>query len=313
MKIFERREVMRNYLSIDIGGTAIKYGLIDHSGNLIKKNAVDTPQNLAEFKQSIIKIISRHKNEIYGVAFSVPGKVDSKRGIVYFGGSLPFLNGFNFEEFVHEEVAVIPVGVENDGKAAALAEIWLGNLKDINDAAAIILGTGVGGGIVINGNLLPGSHFQAGELSFMMSNFEHVGYEELVGMTLSAVKMIEKIAVKKNLPDKKDGRAVFTLINEGDTEAVQILREYCKKIALLIINIQTVIDVTDFVIGGGISSQPILIDTINEEYKKILNKLPLLEETLTMPRIQKAKFENSANLYGALYGLLQKVDNGLES
>ena len=132
-------------------------------------------------------------------------------------------------------------------------------------------------------------------------------------MTLSALKMIEKIAVKKNLPDKKDGRAVFTLINEGDTEAVQILREYCKKIALLIINIQTVIDVTDFVIGGGISSQPILIDTINEEYKKILNKLPLLEETLTMPRIQKAKFENSANLYGALYGLLQKVDNGLES
>ncbi|MDN2452958.1 ROK family protein [Lactobacillus sp. UCMA15818] len=303
---------MRNYLSIDIGGTAIKYGLIDHSGNLIEKGTVDTPQNLEEFKQSLIGIISMYKEKVYGLAFSVPGKVDSKQGIIYFGGSLPFLNGFNFEKFIHEEVGVIPVGVENDGKAAALAEMWLGNLKDIDDAAAIILGTGVGGGIIINGRLLPGSHFQAGELSFMMSNFNSVGYEELVGTNLSAVKMIEKIAVAENLTNKKDGRVVFTLINKGNSEVVKIFREYCKKIALLIINVQTVVDLTNFVIGGGISSQSILIKTINEEYDEILNKLPLLNDTLTRPHIQKAKFENSANLYGALYGLLQKIDNSSE-
>ncbi|MFT8825910.1 MAG: ROK family protein [Liquorilactobacillus mali] len=300
---------MRNYLSIDIGGTAIKYGLLDHSGNISEKDTVDTPQNLEEFKQTIKNIISRYKGRVYGIAFSVPGKVDSKQGIVYFGGALPFLNEFNFEKFVREEFGAIPVGVENDGKSAVLAEMWLGNLRDVDNGAAIILGTGVGGGIIIKGDLLPGSHFQAGELSFMIGNFNNVDYKEFVGTSLSAVKMIEKIALKEKLENKKDGRAAFALINKENAEAIEIFREYCKKIALLIINVQTVVDVTDFVIGGGISGQPVLIKTINEEYDKVLNKLTLLKDTLTRPRIKKAKFENSANLYGALYGLLQKIDN----
>lgn len=299
---------MRNYLSIDIGGTNLKYGLIDHSGNLTMKDQQPTPTEPEEFKRAFMAIIAKYRKEIFGVAISVPGKVDSKSGIVYFGGSLPFLDGVNFEKMIQDEFGKLPVGVENDGKAAALAELWLGVLQGHANSAAIILGTGVGGGIIINNKLLTGSHFQAGELSFMVNNYERDGYDKIVGMSVSAVEMIKQIATDLNLKDKKDGLEVFKKITQNNPIAEKIFKAYCRKIAYLILNIQSVVDVTTYAIGGGISSQPILIKTINQEYDKMLEELPLIKQTLTRPDIKKAKFENSANLYGALYGLLQKLD-----
>lgn len=299
---------MRNYLSIDIGGTNLKYGLIDHSGNLLFKRQVATPNEKAAFLAEFKQIIVAYHSKIFGVAISVPGQVDSQTGIVYHGGSLPFLDRLNFRQLIQSEFGELPVGVENDGKAGALAELWLGGLQGQPNSAAIILGTGVGGGIILNNQLLSGSHFQAGELSFMVNNYQLAGEDKLVGMNCSAVEMIEKIAIKLNLADKKDGIAVFEKLSQQQPLAWKIFRAYCQRVAYLILNVQSVVDLTTYAIGGGISSQPLLVKTINEEYDKMLLGLPLVKETLTRPQIKKAKFENSANLYGALYGLLQKLD-----
>ncbi|MCK3677973.1 ROK family protein (plasmid) [Lactiplantibacillus plantarum] len=299
---------MRNYLSIDIGGTNLKYGLIDHSGNLLFKRQVATPNEKAAFLAEFKQIIVAYHSKIFGVAISVPGQVDSQTGIVYHGGSLPFLDRLNFRQLIQSEFGELPVGVENDGKAGALAELWLGVLQGQPNSAAIILGTGVGGGIILNNQLLSGSHFQAGELSFMVNNYQLAGEDKLVGMNCSAVEMIEKIAIKLNLADKKDGIAVFEKLSQQQPLAWKIFRAYCQRVAYLILNVQSVVDLTTYAIGGGISSQPLLVKTINEEYDKMLLELPLVKETLTRPQIKKAKFENSANLYGALYGLLQKLD-----
>lgn len=299
---------MRNYLSIDIGGTNLKYGLIYHSGNLLFKRQVATPNEKAAFLAEFKQIIVAYHSKIFGVAISVPGQVDSQTGIVYHGGSLPFLDRLNFRQLIQSEFGELPVGVENDGKAGALAELWLGVLQGQPNSAAIILGTGVGGGIILNNQLLSGSHFQAGELSFMVNNYQLAGEDKLVGMNCSAVEMIEKIAIKLNLADKKDGIAVFEKLSQQQPLAWKIFRAYCQRVAYLILNVQSVVDLTTYAIGGGISSQPLLVKTINEEYDKMLLELPLVKETLTRPQIKKAKFENSANLYGALYGLLQKLD-----
>lgn len=299
---------MRNYLSIDIGGTNLKYGLIDHSGNLLFKQQKATPTEKDAFIKEFKEIIADYQSKILGVAISVPGKVDSQKGIVYHGGSLPFLDQMNFQTLIQSDFGELPVGVENDGKAGALAELWLGVLQDQPNSAAIILGTGVGGGIIINNQLLPGSHFQAGELSFMINNYQLAGNDKLVGMSCSAVEMIEKIATELNLADKKDGLAVFEQLSRQNPAAWKIFRAYCQRIAYLILNVQSVVDLTTYAIGGGISSQPLLVKTINEEYDKMLLELPLVKQTLVRPKIKRAKFENSANLYGALYGLLQKLD-----
>lgn len=300
---------MRNYLSIDIGGTNLKYGLIDHSGKLVEHDQVSTPTEKDEFFKAFNGIVRKYHQDIFGVAVSVPGKVDSTSGTVYFGGSLPFLHGINFKELIQSEFGPLPVGVENDGKAAALAEQWLGVLKDIPNAAAVILGTGVGGGIIVNHQLLSGSHFQAGELSFMVNDYRASNDDRLVGLNTSAVEMIKKIATVLELPDLKDGKAVFEKISQGNEQAVTIFKAYCRRVALLILNVQSVVDLTTYAIGGGISSQPLVITTINEEYDKMVAEMPLIQQMLTRPEIKKAQFENSANLYGALYGLLQRLDD----
>ncbi|GEO59006.1 ROK family protein [Companilactobacillus bobalius] len=300
---------MSNYLSIDIGGTNLKYGILNNSGNLISHDKLQTPaKNIIEFTNAIFSIIDKYQSSIKGIAISVPGKIDDT-GTIHHGGSLPFLDKVNLKKIIEDKYRIY-TSIENDGKSAALAELWLGNLNNIDNSAAIVLGTGVGGGIVINGQLLYGEHFQAGEFSFMLNNFTKDDFlKAAVGANTSAVGMIKKIGSLKKLSNISDGIEVFNFINKKDPEAFPIFKEFCSYVAKLILNIQSVVDLKRFVIGGGISAQPIVTDTINEEYDKILNSTPIIKDSLTRPEILNAKFQNNANLYGALYGLLIKVDD----
>lgn len=291
-----------NYLSIDIGGTQIKYGIFDRSGNLIEHGRLKTPTSgQSEFTKSIYQLIEKYINTVRGVAFSVPGRVHPDTSVIDFGGALPYLDGLNLRQKLTEHFGNnLLVSVENDGKAAALAELWMGNLLNEKDAAAIVLGTGVGGGIILDGKLFRGVHYQAGELSFMSAKNGNEDY----GTYGSAVLMIQKIARHFHFSDLNDGATVFELINRHEPYAYQIFTEYCQRIACLILSIQSVIDLRKYVIGGGISAQPIVADTIREQFYQLLHHLKLDNNGVTPPAIIRAHFGNDANLYGALYCLL---------
>lgn len=299
------------FLSIDIGGTNIKYGLLDRSGNLITHETQSTPQNIDEFMSVIKAIIVNSLAKIRGVAISIPGKVNTKTGVVSYGGSLPFLDQLNLTK----ELASfnIPIAVENDGKSAVLAEMWLGSLKNVTNGAVIVLGTGVGGGIVLNGQLIRGTNFQAGELSFMSLNPSTANIDSLVGYSGSAVKMIEQCANALKIADRHDGYAVFKAINNGDKRVVAIFNSYCRTIATLILNIQSVIDLQCFSISGGISAQPVVVEAICSAYQSIRRDIPLIRSQMEAPSIVPAHFRNNANLYGALYNLLLTVDEKQDS
>ena len=155
---------MPTYLTIDVGGTHIKYALMQENGGLTQAGHVPTPpKSLDQFFESIFSIIDQYQEKIEGVAFSVPGKVDSQTGTIYFGGALTYLDQVCLKEVIKERYG-LRASVQNDAKAAALAELWLGSLQGVQDAAVIVLGTGVGGGIILDGKLRLGPHFQAGEL-----------------------------------------------------------------------------------------------------------------------------------------------------
>lgn len=298
----------KNYLVFDIGGTNLKYGLLNNAGQLIEKHRITTPkQGLTKFLTETKRIIEKYQDQIKGIAFSCPGKIDHSSRTVYFGGSLPFLDGLQLATELEKHFD-IPVSIENDGKAAALAELWLGNLKDISNGAAIVLGTGIGGGIIINGKLVQGTHFQAGELSFMINDKTQSDLEMLAGFNTSAVMMIEAIAKELQFEDIHDGPIVFEEIKAGNPIATKIFMSFCRNIAILILNIQSVVDLERFVIGGGISAQPLVVETINQQYDQVLNELPLVKQTFTRPNIYNSKFHNDANLYGALYHLLLQLD-----
>lgn len=299
--------MQRQYLSIDIGGTTIKSARIDHSGNIITKGKMLTPRSKDAFLQALQTII--HNNpRISAVCVSVPGIVNPKTGDVQFTGVLSFMEKFPLAKYL-ENTTQLPVYVGNDANCATLAEMWLGNLANVENGAVITLGTSVGGGIVINGKLLHGPHSRAGELSAIVTNRDdRVIEQRTVGATTSAVKMVEKIARSYNLKDPTDGRRAFAKIIEQAPDAWKIFEEYCRRVAYLIINLQAVLDLEVVLIGGGISAQPILIDEIKRQFVAIQKSDPRLLADVTMPKIEAANFGNEANLLGALYGLLLKND-----
>ena len=103
--------------------------------------------------------------------------------------------------------------------------------------------------------------------------------------------------------------AAFKAINANNPDAVAIFKKYCQSIVNIIINVQAVVDLDSIAIGGGISAQPIVIKGINQSYNKAMNENEMIKNTLTRPKIVEAKFKNDANLYGALYNLLLRMND----
>ncbi|UOO45662.1 ROK family protein [Enterococcus casseliflavus] len=296
------------YLSIDVGGTFVKYGVVDVSGRLTACEKQKTPQNLADFLEVVRAIVQRFKTEIAGVGLSLPGKVDTEGGIVYFGGSLGYLHEVPVKALI-EEACGIQCELINDGKAAALPEQWLGNLQGVKNGAAIILGTGVGGGLILNHTLFEGSHFQAGELSFMTQAPSLKNVSDVTGFTHSAVEFVKQGAALLGLEDEHDGLAVFEAIQqEASLELTQLFENYCERIATLIINLQAVIDMEIVVIGGGISRQSILIDQVQLKYQELRDRVALIDLMLAPLKIQGCKFQSEANLLGAITLFLKQEE-----
>ncbi|MBF2631659.1 ROK family protein [Listeria seeligeri] len=287
------------YFVYDIGGTFIKFALMENNGNIKMKDKFPTTAKSAEelVAQMVEKFLP-YKQAVKGIAVSCPGVVDSEKGVIYQGGSLLFMHEKNLAEMLARECHV-PVVLQNDAKSAALAELWLGVAKDVHSAAILTLGSGVGGGIIMDGKLQSGYHLMAGEVSYMESDFDTEKLRgEFFGRTGSAVELIKRIATKKNLTDKKDGEQVFALIAHGDEEANAIFNDYIYGLAVQILNIQYLIDPEIIAIGGGISAQPIVVERLNEAVAQIKAANPF---QAAKPNIVTCRFQNDANLYGALY------------
>ena len=300
---------MTQYLAFDIGGTKLKYALIDEKGHIFEKDRVKTnTENLDAFMKTVYEVADKYQGKFKGIAICAPGKIDTQNKIIYFGGALPFLDGLNLQESLGEKYNV-PIAVENDGKAAALAEQWLGELRDVNTGIAITLGTGVGGGVLVNKRILHAWTFQAGELSWMITN-SRLGVKTMTaytGFSCSAVNMIKKVNLALGNIDLDDGVTAFEAINNGDLRAMAVFKHYCRNVAIMILNIQTVINGSKVVIGGVISAQPILIEEINNQFDKILQNNSMLNNQVIKPVIVAAKHGNESNLYGALYALLLQL------
>lgn len=299
--------MQRHYLSIDIGGTSIKSAQIDHSGNIINSDKVATPHERSGFLGVIKEIITANRS-VNAVCVSVPGIVNPQTGIVQFTGALGFMGDFSFGDYLRQ-FSGLPVYVGNDANCATLAEMWLGRLNGVNSGAVITLGTSVGGGLMINGRLFAGPHFRAGELSAIVNNHDHQNlHEATVGASTSAVKMIEAVAIACGLPDKKDGRRAFVEINNRNPRAWAIFTAFCRRVAVLLVNVQAVVDLERVLIGGGISAQPVVVSEIRHQFTLLQQGDRRLHDDIEMPDIQAAKFGNEANLLGALYGLLLQVE-----
>lgn len=291
-------------LTVDVGGTEIKYAVMDDELNIYDRGYYPTPMDTFEhFASGIEEVYLKYKDEVEGIAMSLPGFIDVKNGVVKGGGALLYNHGTAVGRLLEERLGC-PVVLENDGKAAALAEFYKGSLRGTMNSCVFIMGTGVGGGLILNGQLVRGRHATAGEFSFIAVNTEASSdFSEHVGATCSTIGLLEDYKRISGKDEKIDGREFFRrLLEENDRQADEALNEFATAVAKQIYNLYWLLDLEKVAIGGGISRQPILTERVREKFAEICNSSRMRKYMANCEiDIVTCQFTNDANLIGAFF------------
>lgn len=291
-------DVENRCLCIDVGGSAIKYGLIDPDLNLTGKGDIPTPhEGMEAYLMALEKLYKTVEGQVQGIAMSVPGVIDSENGLCISGGNLDFVENFNLAAEMNRRCRV-PVTVMNDAKSAAMAEAKWGTLANCRDGIVIVLGTGIGGALIKDGKVHFGRNFAAGEFSFLTLGENLDELNDTWAGRAGNPRLRRLAANAKGIedPDEINGFDVFRWAEEGDPYVLMALDQFTRGIAHMIINLQVIYDPDRFAIGGGISRQPLLLQYIqkNLDYFYTQFRWPGQKADVTACR-----FFNDANLIGA--------------
>ncbi|TCJ03014.1 ROK family protein [Cytobacillus praedii] len=296
---------MNYYAVLDVGGSSIKYALMNESGEFIEKSSIPAPKESLElFVEQVHFIVKQYQkiHDLKGLAISMPGAVNVETGYIAGLSALPYIHGPNIKELLQERIQ-LTVEMENDANCAALAEGWIGAAKDVMDYLCLVIGTGIGGAVVLNKNIRHGKNQFCGEFGYMiMEDY----LENSEGETLSSLAavggLINKVAKRKGMdPDSLNGKKVFELAENGDAEVKSEIDKFMKRLAVGIYNLQYMLDPEKILIGGAISSREGFIEQINE----ILFQMKRSQNDLTI-QVERCQFGNDSNLIGALYHFLQR-------
>lgn len=306
---------MKKYMVLDAGGTFIKYAVLDEEACILEKGKEPTPSyethTLEDYLTVLDGIVLPYKEQISGIAVSMPGMLDSNTGYCMSAGYLMYCQKKNMKEILENRFG-LPVTIENDGKCAALAEKWRGSLADVENGAVLVIGTGMAGGLILNGRLYRGRHFTAGEYSFMTVNSENaMDVNSYWGFDNGVSGLIRRVAAETATAEEEwDGIRIFEEANAGNVQVLKALDDYTKSLAVQIYNLTILLDLDLVSVGGGISQQPLLLEMLQKNYDLFVETTPMNEYNSSLPKTEltHCTFYNDANLIGALYHFLQKQE-----
>lgn len=293
------------HLGFDIGGTSIKYGVVDSKKNIIEKGQIPTQQhNGAE--GILDEIIALTKNiqkthPIVSVGIGTAGTVDAETKTVT-ASNLPFKNT-PVENYIKEKIE-IPVSVENDANSAALGEALAGVAQNVDNVLMVTLGTGIGGGIIINKKIYSGTNGEAGEIGHMSINADglscpcgNIGCWERYASVTALIEQTKKAAeenpdsiLAKKIASKNGtvtGRTVFDAMNDECDVAKDVFDKYINYLSVGLKSIINIFKPGLVVLAGGITVQG---DTI-------LN--PLLKQLNSTTPVKISRLQNDAGIVGA--------------
>ena len=279
---------MKYCYGVDIGGTTVKMGLFEETGKILDKWEIVTRIEdegkaiLPDIAASILEKTQAHgleKSEILGIGAGVPAPVTAE-GVVNGSANL----GWNYKEVKREleELTGMDALIGNDANVAALGEMWKGGGAGQKNLVMITLGTGVGGGVIVNGKVITGEHGAGGEVGHICVNYDETDvcgcgnrgcleqYASATGIVRLAKKHLAEetrdTVLKKESVTAKD---VFDAVKAGDAVAVSVAEEFGRYLASGLINLAVIADPAVFVIGGGVSKAgEVLIPFIQKPYRE---------------------------------------------
>lgn len=287
---------MTNYVAIDIGGTNIKYGLIDPEGQLVESQEIPTeahkggPHILQTTKDIVASYLE--KAPVAGVAISSAGMVDPDKGEIFYSGpQIPNYAGTQFKKEI-EATFDIPCEIENDVNCAGLAEVMSGSGQGANIAVCLTIGTGIGGCLVIDGQVFHGFSNSACEVGYL--HLQDGAFQDLASTTA----LVQYVAEQHGDPvDQWNGRRIFKEATEGNKICMAGIDRMVDYLGKGLANICYVANPEVVILGGGIMAQEaILKPKIRQALKDAL--VPSLADKT---RLEFAHHQNTAGMVGAYY------------
>ena len=299
---------------VDVGGTTVKLGLFDADGSVLDKWEIPTVKDnegvniLPDVAKSILAKMKEKgisEEELAGIGIGVPGAVDDAGTLV--GGAVNIgWKPFNIPQQLHAYINV-PVKAANDANVAAFGEMWKGGGKGCSNMVAVTLGTGVGGGIIVNGAIITGSTGAAGEIGHIHiedSETEECGcknkgcleqYASATGIVRLARRRLAEDEKPSTLREGQlSAKAVFDAVKAGDQVAIEIAERFGRYLGKGLAMVGNVVNPEVFVIGGGVSKAgEILLGFVEPELQKYA--FPPCRGV----RLALAELGNDAGIYGA--------------
>lgn len=290
---------MKFYVSIDIGGTSIKHGILDENIKFITSSEIATEAQKGgkNILEKVINIVSEYKKEytLSGICISTAGMVDCEKGeIIHASDLIPNYTGTQIKKTL-EDIFSIPCEVENDVNCAGLAEYFSGSAKGTSISLCLTIGTGIGGSIIINDRVFhgfSGSACEVGYMNMFKSKFEDLGATSI---------LVKKVAKLKNCSENHiDGKLIFEMAKNNDEDCIKAIDEMVDILGMGIANICYVINPEVVVLGGGIMAQK---DYLYDKIRLSLDKY-LIPTISSKTKLEFAKNQNKAGMLGAYYNFI---------
>lgn len=289
--------------TLDIGGSAVKTGIVSDDGQLIEKGNFSVPNSFKGMIEAIVKEVEKLqlKYEIEGIAISAPGSVDTSSGIIYGSSAIPYIHGPNWIEAVHQATGY-PCTIENDANCAALAEAYYGSGKDKNQLAFVVIGSGIGGALVYHKEILHGAHLHGGEIGYSIVGERN---QKLLSFSdAGSIGGLLRNCISRGL-DVHNGKEVFALAEEGNAIAIEEIDNFYHYLAIGIFNVQYTYDPEIILLAGAISARDGLVDRLEKEIDYIMS---VHQAAKLRPKIALASFRNDSNLIGAYVNYRLKMN-----
>ncbi len=299
---------------VDIGGTTVKMGLFDEMGRVLEKWEIPTVKEnggeaiLPDVARSILAKMKEKEidsRDVAGIGVGAPGAVDEEGTMV--GGAVNLGWGvLNIPEILNQYIQV-PIKANNDANVAALGEMWQGGGKGYRNMVAVTLGTGVGGGIIVNGKILTGATGAGGEIGHIHIEDEETEscgckkkgcleqYASATGIVRLARRRLEKDDAPSVLRDAElSAKAVFDAVKAGDRVAIEIAEQFGGYLGKGLAAVAAVVNPEVFVIGGGVSKAgEILLQFVEPAFRKYVFY------PCSGAQFKLATLGNDAGIYGA--------------
>ncbi len=307
------------YIGIDVGGTNLVAGVVDENGNILDKvshtvdksmSAEDMCRELARMAKGVLTVSGISAKDIAAVGVGLPGLVDNKTGMVIKTPNMPF-NRTPFRELFQQEWDV-PVYLGNDANCAAIGEYFAGAAKSSNNAVVVTIGTGIGGGLVVDGKLLTGFANAGMEVGHMIIHpngtlcgcgqrgcWEQYGSATaLIRLTLIEMERNKDTLLWEACEHNKDnvtGRTAFQAARLGDAAAKRVLAQYLEGLSIGLINLVNILQPEIICLGGGVSNAE--DDLLLDPLRKLVAE-GVFDKHVPV-RLEKASLRNEAGIVGA--------------